>query len=218
MEIIWKKVAGKNAYTTLHAGMELKVSEVNKGRFSGCWQVTYQGQQHDEHFSLAEAKSYAPKFAIECIQRAMNQVAGRQGMVVSSDPICDLDNLMDTCGAFPDVLARMKILLGMVREETETLREGILSLDPEAQLAREGELLDRVEALKAAASSQLQKSAPAFPAPSRKTGAGEYLDKMGHEALLVEAKRLARHVMEWEECSLFWMGERDALQSPVKLA
>jgi hypothetical protein len=69
-------------------------------------------------------------------------------MVSTVNPIATLELMLDGCGANPDQLVVMRSLVTMIKDEHETLVEGVVSLDPDSQLAREAELLDEIESLK----------------------------------------------------------------------
>lgn len=69
-------------------------------------------------------------------------------MVSTVNPIAALELMLDGCGAFPDQVSAMRTLVQMIKEENEVLVEGVMSLDPDSQLAREAELLDEIESLK----------------------------------------------------------------------
>jgi hypothetical protein len=69
-------------------------------------------------------------------------------MVSTVNPIATLEIILEGCGAYPDQLVAMRALVKMIKDEHETLVEGVISLDPDFQLAREAELLDEIADLK----------------------------------------------------------------------
>lgn len=69
-------------------------------------------------------------------------------MVSTVNPIATLELMLDGCGARPEQIVAMRNLVQMIKDEHETLVEGVISLDPDSQLAREAELLDEIESLK----------------------------------------------------------------------
>lgn len=80
-------------------------------------------------------------------------------MVSTVNPIAAFELMLDGCGAFPDQVNAMRALVRMIKEENEVLVEGVMSLDPDSQLAREAELLDEIESLKEKLKEYEQQSA-----------------------------------------------------------
>jgi hypothetical protein len=70
-------------------------------------------------------------------------------MLSTVNPIATLELMLDGCGARPEQLAAMRNLVQMIKDENEVLVAGVISLDPDSQMAREAELLDEIETLKA---------------------------------------------------------------------
>lgn len=134
-------------HTAFYGGIQMIACKTEDGDYAGLWELRYMGYKLTALLDAAEAMSYGPEFAKNVLAKLQERLNEGSASVISSDPITDLDNLIDTCGAFPDMVSKMKVLVGMIRDETETLREGILSLNPEAQLAREAQLLSRIENL-----------------------------------------------------------------------
>lgn len=134
-------------HTAFYGGLQMIACQIEDGDNAGLWELRFMDYKMTSIPAAAEAMSCGAEFAKSVLAKLQERLNEGGAPVVSSDPIADLSNLIDACGAFPDMVSRMKVLIEMIRDETEALREGVLSLNPEAQLAREARLLDRIENL-----------------------------------------------------------------------
>ncbi|MBI6883132.1 hypothetical protein [Pseudomonas putida] len=137
--------AGERWCRKVFSGIEMIAKPADVGAL---WKLSYAGYELTGFASLADAMNGGAKFA-EDVFALLKEPFNAGEAVVSCDPLSDLEKLLDQSGAFPDVLGRMKALVGMAKEETEALREGVEACNPEKQLAREAELLDRIGQLTA---------------------------------------------------------------------
>lgn len=134
-------------YSAFYAGTQMYAFKIEEGDYVGLWELRYMGYKMPALLDANEAMSYGSMFAKDVLDKLKERVVGNEGVVISSDPISDLSNLIDSCDANPHTVAKMKALIDMIREETEMLREGVLAINPDEQLSREAGLLDRVEGL-----------------------------------------------------------------------
>lgn len=138
---------GGDLYSALYFGERMYACEVEDGEFAGLWELRYMGERETGRISAEDAMDCGSSFAMSVQFKLQAKNRRESEAVVSCDPVSDLSNLIDACDANPKTVAKMKALIAMIRDETETLREGVLSLNPDAQLAREAELMDRVGSL-----------------------------------------------------------------------
>lgn len=144
----WRSLGDDSiAHSAFFAGSQMYAFQVEEGSSKGAWELRYMGFKLSALSDAAEAMAHGPEFAKRVLGMLSSNIGGGTTSVSSSDPVDDLSRLIDSCGAFPDELSRMKVLIGMIRDQTEILREGILSLNPEEQLAREAHVMDRLDKL-----------------------------------------------------------------------
>ena len=134
-------------YSAFYAGTQMYALKIEEGDYSGLWELRYKGHKMTALLDADEAMSYGSLFSKDILEKLKEKDGSHSTAVVSSDPISDLSNLIDLCDANPHTVSKMKALIAMIRDETETLREGVLALNPEEQLSREASLLDRMESL-----------------------------------------------------------------------
>lgn len=134
-------------HSAFFAGSQMYAFQVEDGPYVGLWELRYMGYKLSSLRDASEAMAHGQAFARNVLEKLSGSIGGGHATVSSSDPVTDLANLIDSCGAFPDEISRMKVLIEMIRDQTEVLREGLLSFNPEEQLAREARALDRLEGL-----------------------------------------------------------------------
>ena len=143
---VWSATGdGSVMHSATFAGLDMIALVIEEGPQAGQWELRYNGFRAGSFSSSTEAKDYAPRFAIDVLERMKSSVGQNPGAIATNDPVASLSDLIDSCGAFPDEVARMKALIVLIKQEQADLREGVLALNPEAQLARESELLSRIE-------------------------------------------------------------------------
>lgn len=145
---VWSATGdGSVMHTATFAGLVMTALLIEEGAEAGQWELRYNGFRAGSFPSVVEAKDCAPRFAADVLERMKASVGPNPSAIATNDPVATLSDLIDSCGAFPDEVGRMKALIVLIKQEQADLREGVLALNPEAQLARESELLGRIEGM-----------------------------------------------------------------------
>lgn len=134
-------------HSAFFAGSQMYAFKVEDGPYVGLWELRYMGYKLSSLRDAAEAMAHGQAFARNVLKKLSGSIGAGHGSISSSDPVTDLANLIASCGALPDEISRMKVLIEIIRDQAEVLREGLLSLNPEEQLARERRAKDRLEDL-----------------------------------------------------------------------